>query len=86
MINSGKCLKTAENGLISPNSAKYRAHKVVNSSNALPVPQNPMLEKRILNLSPIGKKLGVPYRVFGRHLGFWALDPTMDKKCFCGAV
>ena len=40
-----------------------------------------MLEKRILKLSPIGKKLGVPYRVLGGHLGFWALDPTIDRKC-----
>ena len=35
-----------------------------------------MLEKRILDLSPIGKKLGGPYLVLGRHLGFWPLDPS----------
>ena len=46
---------------------------VLNSFNALPVPQNPILEKRILNLSPIGKKLAGPYRVLGRHLGFWPI-------------
>ena len=32
-----------------------------------------MLEKRILKLSPIGKKLACPYHVLGRHLGFGAL-------------
>ena len=32
-----------------------------------------MLEKRILKLSPIGKKLGEPYRAPGGHLGFWVL-------------
>ena len=46
---------------------------ILNSFNALPVPQNPMLEKRILKLSPIGKKLGEPYRAPGGHIGFWAL-------------
>ena len=62
--------KTAEISEISPNSPKYRAHGFKNSFNALPVAQNPMLEKRILDLSPIGKKLGGPYLVLGRHLGF----------------
>ena len=32
-----------------------------------------MLGKRILMLSPIGKKLARPYHVLGRHLGFGAL-------------
>ena len=71
--------KTAEISEISPNSPKYRAHGFQNIFSALPVAQNPMLEKRILDLSPIGKKLGGPYLVLGRHLGFWALDPPMDS-------
>ena len=49
---------------------KYRAHNFENGFSAFPVPQNPMLEKRILDLSPIGKKLGGPYRAPGGHLGF----------------
>ena len=65
---------------------KYRAHHFGNSFIALPVHENPMVEKIILNLSPIGKKLGGPPETYGRHLGFWALDPTMDTKCFCGAI
>ena len=51
-------LKTAEKCENPPNSPKYRGHGFQNSFSALPVPKNPMLEKRILNLSPIGKKLG----------------------------
>ena len=31
-----------------------------------------MIEKIILNLLPIGKKLGGPPESYGRHLGFWA--------------
>ena len=37
---------------------KYRAHHFGNSFIAMAVPENPMIEKRILNLSPIEKKLG----------------------------
>ena len=33
-----------------------------------------MIEKRILDLSPVGKKLGGPYRAPGGHLGVWALE------------
>ena len=73
-----KMLKTAENTKNRRIQPKYRAHSFKNSFIALPVPENPMLEKRILKLSPIGKKLGLPYRVLGGHLGFWALDPPMD--------
>ena len=42
---------------------RYHSHNIVNGLSALPVPQNPMLEKRILTLSPIGKKLAGPYHV-----------------------
>ena len=45
-----KIVKFAEFG-----ENKYRAHNIVNGFIALPVSQNPILEKRILNLSPIGK-------------------------------
>ena len=40
-----------------------------------------MIEKRILNLSPIGKKLDGPPETYGRHLGFRALGP----KSYSGA-
>ena len=50
---------------------KYRAHNILNGFSGFPVSKNPMLEKRIFNLSPIGKKLAGPYRVLGGHLGFW---------------
>ena len=65
-----KCLKTAEkmkNRRIQP---KYRANNFGNGFIALPVAQNHMIEKIILNLSPIGKKLGGPYHVLHLHLGF----------------
>ena len=61
-----------------PNSTKYRAHSFKNSFIALPVPENPMLEKRILNLSPIGKKLGGPPETYRRHLGFSAARFNID--------
>ena len=63
-------LKTAENAKNRRIQPKYRAHGFENGFIALPVPENPMLEKRILKLSPIGKKLGGPPTSFGRHLGF----------------
>ena len=72
-------LKTRRKSQIHRIQLKYRAHNFENGFSAFPVPQNPMLEKRILDLSPIGKKLGGPYLVLGRHLGFWALDPPMDS-------
>ena len=77
-----KCLKTAENEKNRWIQTKYRAHGFENGFIALPVPENPMLEKRILKLSPIGKKLGGPPTSFGRHLGFSKLreTPTLRKK------
>ena len=77
-----KCLKNAENAKNRRIQPKYRAHDFENSFIALPVPENPMLEKRILKLSPIGKKLGGPPTSFGRHLGFSKLreTPTLRKK------
>ena len=50
---------------------RYHSRNIVNGLGVSPVPQNPMLEKRILTLSPIGKKLAVPYLALGGHLGFW---------------
>ena len=67
-----KCVKPAKNGQNRRIQPKYRAHHFENSFIAMPVPKNPMLEKRILDLSPIGKKLGGPPESYGRHLGFWA--------------
>ena len=77
-----KCLKTAENAKNRRIQPKYRAHDFENSFIALPVPENPMLEKRILKLSPIGNKLCGPPTSFGRHLGFSKLreTPTLRKK------
>ena len=77
-----KCLKNAENAKNRRIQPKYRAHGFENGFIALPVPENPMLEKRILKLSPIGKKLGGPPTSFGRHLGFSKLreTPTLRKK------
>ena len=77
-----KMLKTAENTKNRRIQPKYRAHSFKNSFIALPVPENPMLEKRILKLSPIGKKLGGPPKSYGRHLGFSKLreTPTLRKK------
>ena len=64
-------IKTAENRKIRRIRLKYRAHNFKNGFSAFLVPQNPMVEKRILTLCPIGKKLAVPYLVLGGHLGFW---------------
>ena len=66
-----KCLKTAKNCKKRRIQPKYRAYHFEYSFIALPVPENPMIEKRILDLSPIGKKLGVPYHMLVGHLGFW---------------
>ena len=81
-----KCLKTAENAKNRRIHLKYRADDFDNMISVFLVPENPMVATKIFDLSPIGKKLAGPYHVLGRHLGFWALDPTMDQKCFCGAV
>ena len=37
-----------------------------------------MIEPRILNLSPIGKKLAGPHTSSGRHLGFWAVAKNVS--------
>ena len=63
-------LKTAEKCEKSPNSLKYRAHGFPISFIGSPVLINPMVEKRILMLPPIGKKLVWPYQALGGHLGF----------------
>ena len=52
-----KCIKTAKNAKNRRIQLKYRANNFGNGFIGLPVPQNPMIEPRILNLSPIGKKL-----------------------------
>ena len=68
-------LKTAEKCEKSPNSPKYRAHGFPNRFIRSPVLINPIVEKRISMLSPIGKKLVWPYQALGGHLGFWPPGP-----------
>ena len=55
-------------------TSKSHLHNIVNGLSALPEPQNHMLEKRILTLSAIGKKLVGPYHLLGGHLGFWLIS------------
>ena len=62
---------------------RYHSHNIVNGLSALPVPQNPMLEKRILTLSPIGKKLAGPYQLLGSHLGFWLYSGKIPLAKHC---
>ena len=55
--HGSECVKNRRKSEKSPHSPKYRARGFLNSFVALPIAINPMLAKRILMLSPIGKKL-----------------------------
>ena len=64
-------------------TSKSDWHNIVNGLSALPVPQNQMLEKIILTLSPIGIKLAGPYHILGGHLGFWRYPGKIPLAQHC---